>query len=169
MENQQSNDSANNNIPAHFHHFNKIIFVFGLVGLLFLTVGASYITNNIQQKPLNNNQTHPRDGIKPTIATQISPTEYLLPTNAKAPIISIIPPSAKNGCAPAGCSGELCVEADKANDIVSTCVYKEEYGCYKNVGNSCERQKDGKCGWTESTALTLCINKAHSSNVNTPQ
>ena len=60
-----------------------------------------------------------------------------------------------NGCAVAGCSGQLCVSADEAAGIVSTCEYRTEYGCYKEA--SCEPQVDGKCGWTQTTALQACL------------
>src|SRR3989344_2213113 len=53
-----------------------------------------------------------------------------------------------NGCAVAGCSGTLCVSADEAGDIFTTCEYRPEYACYKEA--SCEPQPDGKCGWTET-------------------
>lgn len=60
-----------------------------------------------------------------------------------------------NGCAVAGCSGQLCVSADEAGDIVTTCEYRAEYACYREA--SCEPQSDGKCGWTQSAALQRCV------------
>ncbi len=60
-----------------------------------------------------------------------------------------------NGCAVAGCSAQLCVSADQASEIVSTCEYRDIYACYKEA--SCEPQADGKCGWTQSAALTQCL------------
>jgi hypothetical protein len=60
-----------------------------------------------------------------------------------------------NGCAVAGCSGQLCVSADEAGELVTTCEYRAEYGCYKEA--SCEPQQDGKCGWTQTTALLACL------------
>lgn len=60
-----------------------------------------------------------------------------------------------NGCAVAGCSGTLCVSADEAGDIVTTCEYRPEYACYKEA--SCEPQADGKCGWTETAELRACL------------
>lgn len=65
-------------------------------------------------------------------------------------------PIKSNGCAVAGCSGQLCVDADKASDIVTTCEYLPEYACYKE--SSCERQSDGQCGWTQTPALQSCLN-----------
>ena len=60
-----------------------------------------------------------------------------------------------NGCAVAGCSGQLCVSADEAGGMVSTCEYRAEYSCYKEA--SCEPQADGKCGWTQTAALQACL------------
>lgn len=60
-----------------------------------------------------------------------------------------------NGCAVAGCSGQLCVSADEAGDIVTTCEYKAEYACYREA--SCEPQQDGKCGWTQTSDLKRCL------------
>lgn len=58
------------------------------------------------------------------------------------------------GCVITGCSSQLCAE----EDMVSTCEYRESYACYKTA--TCERQADGKCGWTETTELTQCLNTA---------
>ncbi|RJR13663.1 hypothetical protein C4585_01675 [Candidatus Parcubacteria bacterium] len=61
-----------------------------------------------------------------------------------------------NGCAVAGCSGTLCVSADEAGDIVTTCEYRPEYACYKEA--SCEPQANGQCGWTDTPQLRACLN-----------
>jgi eight-cysteine-cluster-containing protein len=58
-------------------------------------------------------------------------------------------------CVRAGCSGQLCVKAGKANDIVSDCMYREEYVCYDTA--ICEQQSDGECGWTDTPALSQCL------------
>ena len=34
-----------------------------------------------------------------------------------------------NGCAIAGCSGQLCVSADEAGDFMTTCEFRAEYAC----------------------------------------
>jgi eight-cysteine-cluster-containing protein len=60
-----------------------------------------------------------------------------------------------NGCTVAGCSGQLCVSADEAANIVTTCEYRAEYACYKEA--SCEPQVDGKCGWTQTASLRQCL------------
>lgn len=60
------------------------------------------------------------------------------------------------GCVPAGCSGTICAEATEAADIVTTCEYRDEYACYKLT--TCERQLDGKCGWTPEAGFASCLN-----------
>jgi hypothetical protein len=57
-------------------------------------------------------------------------------------------------CYIGGCSAQLCTDRP---DMVSTCEYRAEYGCYKSSGAKCERQTSGKCGWTENAALRACL------------
>ncbi len=57
------------------------------------------------------------------------------------------------GCVVGGCSGQLCLEA--AEEIASTCEFKNEYACYSWA--KCEKQFNGKCGWTKTTAFNQCI------------
>lgn len=61
----------------------------------------------------------------------------------------------KGGCYVGGCSGQIC--SDEAGAI-STCEYREAYACYKSA--TCERQGNGQCGWTPTTALQMCLNNA---------
>lgn len=60
-----------------------------------------------------------------------------------------------NGCAVAGCSSQLCVSAEEAATMVTTCEYRAEYACYREA--SCEPQMDGKCGWTQTSELQQCL------------
>lgn len=72
-----------------------------------------------------------------------------------------------NGCVIAGCSGQLCVSSREKSSVVTTCEYKSEYGCYERA--TCEPQKNGKCGWTQTEELSQCIVNARlseNSNVN---
>lgn len=55
-------------------------------------------------------------------------------------------------CYIGGCSSEICSDKD---DVVSACMYKEEFACYKTA--TCERQQNGQCGWTQTPALATCI------------
>lgn len=63
----------------------------------------------------------------------------------------------KGNCKVAGCSGQLCIE-ESAEDLVTTCEFKEEYACYKTA--KCEKQADGHCGWTPSEELVACLYQA---------
>lgn len=60
-----------------------------------------------------------------------------------------------NGCVVAGCSGQLCVSANEAGNIVTTCEYRAEYACYKEA--HCGPQTDGTCGWSETPELQRCL------------
>ena len=57
-------------------------------------------------------------------------------------------------CIVTGCSKELCVDESEA-DIVTPCVYLDEYACYK--GATCEIQPNGSCGWTQTNELKSCL------------
>jgi hypothetical protein len=64
----------------------------------------------------------------------------------------------KDGCKIGGCSSQICADASKG-EIVSTCEWSEAYICYRMFG-VCERQIDGKCGWTKTENLTSCLERA---------
>lgn len=74
-----------------------------------------------------------------------------------SPNVQVSPTVAKNDCVKAGCSGQLCLESAMAKDIVTTCEWKEEYGCYKDA--VCERQSNGECGFTKTPELQSCLKK----------
>jgi hypothetical protein len=61
---------------------------------------------------------------------------------------------AAGGCVRGGCSSQLCVEPDP-NVGGSTCEWRDEYACYQKA--TCERQPDGRCGFTPSDALAQCL------------
>jgi eight-cysteine-cluster-containing protein len=62
----------------------------------------------------------------------------------------------ENGCTTSGCNGEICQEKAK-EPTFSVCLYRPEYECYKFA--KCERQKNGKCGFTETEEFKDCIKK----------
>ena len=72
-----------------------------------------------------------------------------------------------NGCAIAGCSGQLCVSAEEADGLVTTCEFRAEYACYREA--SCEPQADGKCGWTQTTELQACLRNPPAIDSSEPQ
>lgn len=57
----------------------------------------------------------------------------------------------QGGCYITGCSAQVCSD----QETVTECSYKEEYICYQKA--VCERQPDGKCGWTETKDLQICL------------
>ena len=58
----------------------------------------------------------------------------------------------EDGCFVGGCSGQVC-SGDK--NVITTCEMKPEYACYKEA--KCEKQADGKCGWTQTSKLKQCV------------
>lgn len=60
-----------------------------------------------------------------------------------------------SGCKKAGCSNQLCVSSDE-KDVITTCEWKDEYACYQKA--KCEKQEDGKCGFTQDEEFTDCLN-----------
>lgn len=58
-------------------------------------------------------------------------------------------------CYVGGCSSEVCSDQPGA---ISTCIYREAYGCYKTA--TCERQSSGRCGWTPTKELDTCLANA---------
>lgn len=83
---------------------------------------------------------------------------YVFVKRAPASLVSPLPsspssPTAK-GCKITGCSGQICA----SEDVATTCEWREEYACYRTA--RCERQADGKCGWTMTTELTACLSRA---------
>jgi eight-cysteine-cluster-containing protein len=57
-------------------------------------------------------------------------------------------------CAIGGCSGEICANKEIAKEIVTPCIWKEEYACFKLTSCGCV---DGKCKWKENKEFLKCI------------
>lgn len=57
-------------------------------------------------------------------------------------------------CRSTGCSGQICAE----EDVMTTCEFREEYVCYQTA--RCERQSNGRCGWTETSELRQCLSRS---------
>jgi len=55
-------------------------------------------------------------------------------------------------CYVGGCSSELCSDT---KDMMSICMYREEYACYKQT--ECKRQSNGACGWTDTEKFRACL------------
>ena len=54
-------------------------------------------------------------------------------------------------CVVSGCSRQVCAE----QEVMTTCEWRDEYACYRTA--RCERQADGKCGWTPTGELKRCL------------
>jgi hypothetical protein len=63
---------------------------------------------------------------------------------------------ATGGCEIVGCSSEMC--ADPKEGLGGTCEWRDSYACFDSA--TCERQSDGKCGWTQTEALQACLSDA---------
>ncbi len=62
-------------------------------------------------------------------------------------------------CGVGGCSGQVCATAEKASGIITTCEYREEYGCLKLTSCGCV---NGKCAWRESAEFKSCVDATKS-------
>ena len=60
----------------------------------------------------------------------------------------------EKNCMRTGCSGQVCSD----QEVITTCEFKPEYECLKRA--ACERQKSGKCGFTETPELLACLKRA---------
>lgn len=56
-------------------------------------------------------------------------------------------------CIKTGCSGQVCSD----QEVMTTCIYKPEYECYKKA--ACERQANGDCGFTQTPELAACLKR----------
>lgn len=54
-------------------------------------------------------------------------------------------------CRKTGCSNQVCSD----EPVITTCEWRPEYACYQKA--RCERQRDGKCGFTRTPELTECL------------
>jgi hypothetical protein len=59
------------------------------------------------------------------------------------------PPSGE--CVVTGCSRHVCAD----EPVITTCEWFDRYACYRTA--SCERQADGRCGWTPTEELSACL------------
>lgn len=63
----------------------------------------------------------------------------------------------KDGCVISGCAQEVCSEPNVLPKLPTLCEEKPEALCYDR--SICRRQKNGACGWDETTELLSCIVK----------
>ena len=92
------------------------------------------------------------------VTQQIPPTQQ---GDVMAPVEQM-GPTIGQGCKLGGCGNELCVDAN-SEDVVSTCIYKPEFACYKSSFARCEQQASGRCGWTQTVEMKQCVSNAQAS------
>lgn len=90
-----------------------------------------------------------------TSPVQVSSVPAPSPAPSPAPTPAPVQPGSQARCYVGGCSANIC--SDSPN-VASTCEYREEYACYQTA--TCERQANGQCGWTDTSALRACIQNA---------
>jgi hypothetical protein len=73
------------------------------------------------------------------------------PSSGSTPQPGDSKPGGSKSCFKTGCSNQICAD----EEMVSTCEWRPEYACYQKA--KCERQKDGKCGFTQTPELTACL------------
>lgn len=56
-------------------------------------------------------------------------------------------------CMKTGCSSQVCSD----ESVITTCEWREEYACYQKA--TCERQKNGNCGFTQTPELLRCLSR----------
>jgi len=131
-------------------------YIIAIILLILIVASLSYIyqsnynVNPNFTRPIETSPTKPIDSPE-------TPT-YPVDDNPK-PIGGDNKP--KSACYIGGCSGEICSDQE---GVVSTCIYRAEYACYKTA--TCERQSSGQCGWTETPEFKMCLVEAEDASIN---
>ena len=73
-------------------------------------------------------------------------------TETSATMVVVRDEQVLGGCYIGGCSGQIC---SAEQDVITTCEFRQEYACYKSA--TCARQQNGQCGWTQTSALKVCL------------
>ena len=109
----------------------SIVIILGLVAAVYLILNPPSQTSP------------PQSGTTPVLSPTPTPTQGSRPTTGI-------------GCAIGGCNSELCQDADE-EPLASICIFRPEYVCYKSA--TCELQNDGKCDWTQTEELKVCLSQ----------
>jgi hypothetical protein len=56
-------------------------------------------------------------------------------------------------CMKTGCSSQVCSD----ESVITTCEWRPVYECYQKA--TCERQKNGQCGFTQTPELLRCLSR----------
>jgi eight-cysteine-cluster-containing protein len=103
-------------------------------------------------------ESYPSQCKTPDGRTFVNPNEHVTVPN---PVATSSTPTTSSGCVVGGCSKELCTDATQG-PVVSPCIYMAQFACYKTA--TCERQGNGRCGWTQTPALQQCLSNSNSQN-----
>ena len=63
-------------------------------------------------------------------------------------------------CVTGGCSGTIC-QSRNAEPIFTTCEWRAEYSCYKQISCKCN---EGKCDWGKTADFDRCVEEARATN-----
>lgn len=100
--------------------------------LLLLLVALAVIAAACQSEDANNT------------TNTTSPPDYKLETEC----------AGDDDCAVAGCSGQICANAEEASGIITTCEYRDEYSCLKYTTCGCI---GGSCAWVDTEEYASCL------------
>ena len=117
-------------------------------GKCFVGNRAYYVTNVDKEKDCPDFCT----GIAANLETRCVEGMCKIAQKAK----TIPPPggcSQDTDCVIGGCSNQLCLPKSAGN-IMSTCEWKEEYGCYQLTTCGCSA---AKCAWKQNDAFDKCL------------
>ena len=79
------------------------------------------------------------------------------PTDVESPIEMEC--QTDNDCIKEGCSGTMC-QTKNTEQVMTTCEWKEEYACYKQIACGCI---NNKCAWDKTEEFDTCIEEARKS------
>ena len=136
----------NKRLKGFFNKTNSILIILAVLAIagFFAFTSKKSIELESTQSPSPISFPSPSPEVSNTITQTPEPKDSPLPTTE---------------CKITGCSGQICSD----EEIVTTCEFKEEYTCYKTA--KCEKQEDGKCGWTPSEELVACLMSAGGASV----
>ena len=147
---------------------NKNIIIYFTLGVIILILLSVVLKSSdvVTEKPLVTNFEECKNAGYPIMESypaqcrDASGQNFVEIVNNPTPTPDPVPtptPVVSGGCFVGGCSGQICSDKE---DVISTCEYREEYACYRTA--KCARQTNGKCAWTQTSALSLCINSSTS-------
>ena len=119
----------------------KILFI--IIGMALICAGAVYTFNSY---------THETEPVTETVTVEepaVTEPVFVATTTTTTATTTTTTPAK---CYVGGCSSQTCSDTE---GMVSTCIYKPEYACYRTA--TCERQASGMCGWTQTPAFAACL------------